>query len=499
MKKTYLILVINCVFYSLIISQNTDSRTVINKDNNFFYYKCLEIDNTDLLLFPYCTGAYQWCDELLIDQISPTGQIKNAFKLPVSDYTRIVYLSNSPVEEDNISGKYHFLLRATRNDSLFILDTEVDLVNQKVEISEQYFVTTDIKAVFLTDAKKTANGYLIAGYTTDSAAADDYIFIEYNEQGSITNYTSIERSESEFPILFTLHDIEILNDDRYLLIGTGGASYVVNKNYKFISFVGFVESTPPPANDIIFVGTGSCASIKDEHTFIISGEGSTGTDFTSSNQLLAQYHFENDTVSFDKVISIENLIGADIEVNFFDSMKKDINNDYILGGFENLSGTPGFGGPPNHIYVAKYSQDLEKVWYNRYGGDFYHQSYNMNTLSNGNIIIYGSVDDYFGEDKRQGFYLLLDNQGEVLTSTHPIYEIEDLAVYPNPVSTEINIKNRNENYDRYEIFDSYRKLIKSNKLNAQSIDVSNFQDGAYILKLYSSDGKIHIAKFIKQR
>ena len=74
-----------------------------------------------------------------------------------------------------------------------------------------------------------------------------------------------------------------------------------------------------------------------------------------------------------------------------------------------------------------------------------------------------------------------------------------LEIYPNPVSTELNIKTTNGNVSRVTIVDVlgqivYRQIFASSAL---SIDVSAFVPGIYVLEAETASGII-TRKFIRE-
>ena len=88
-----------------------------------------------------------------------------------------------------------------------------------------------------------------------------------------------------------------------------------------------------------------------------------------------------------------------------------------------------------------------------------------------------------------------------------IEEIEKnlVVVYPNPVEELLHVKLKNVDSGVYELFihDSLgRTVLVENKLifstEEKIIDVSNFADGMYILRIVQNN-KIYIASFVKNK
>jgi beta-glucanase (GH16 family) len=62
----------------------------------------------------------------------------------------------------------------------------------------------------------------------------------------------------------------------------------------------------------------------------------------------------------------------------------------------------------------------------------------------------------------------------------------DIKVYPNPASAEINISSQ-LNIDKVELYDITGKLILSKLKSQNTINVNNIKSGLYMLKIYSGD------------
>ena len=69
-------------------------------------------------------------------------------------------------------------------------------------------------------------------------------------------------------------------------------------------------------------------------------------------------------------------------------------------------------------------------------------------------------------------------------------------IYPNPVEDILNVEA--ENIDLVELYDIYgRKLYSEEKSDNIRIDMNNFSDGVYFVKIYS-EGKSSVEKIMKK-
>lgn len=91
--------------------------------------------------------------------------------------------------------------------------------------------------------------------------------------------------------------------------------------------------------------------------------------------------------------------------------------------------------------------------------------------------------------------IIFDSE-QVFTGLTPILPAIDFNIYPNPAKNYLSISGLNENAD-VAIYDLTSKLIFNNKVSNNQINVSNFQNGIFIIKIETAKG-IVTKKFVKQ-
>ena len=74
--------------------------------------------------------------------------------------------------------------------------------------------------------------------------------------------------------------------------------------------------------------------------------------------------------------------------------------------------------------------------------------------------------------------------------------INNISVYPNPVKDILNFKT-DYNILKVEIYDIAGRIVSSNSVSENKIDLSELKTGNYILKLYTEKGIIN-TKIIKE-
>ena len=93
------------------------------------------------------------------------------------------------------------------------------------------------------------------------------------------------------------------------------------------------------------------------------------------------------------------------------------------------------------------------------------------------------------------FECYYDKAEDIITSMQTL-TIDDYNVYPNPVDDILTIFSSNNSISYIEIFDILGKKIY-NHTYTDTIDVSSFPEGLYILKLYDANKQVSVFKIIK--
>ena len=77
------------------------------------------------------------------------------------------------------------------------------------------------------------------------------------------------------------------------------------------------------------------------------------------------------------------------------------------------------------------------------------------------------------------------------------FDLKQTVVYPKPVDSKLFINCQNHLIDKIEIFNSLGQTIKTISSNFNSVDVSDFASGIYLMKLHSKDKTVS-KKIIKK-
>ena len=111
-----------------------------------------------------------------------------------------------------------------------------------------------------------------------------------------------------------------------------------------------------------------------------------------------------------------------------------------------------------------------------------------NTFSN-------SANIYFDYN----FPIVTNNYTTTIQNTLGLQEndfINNISVYPNPVKDILNFKTEH-NISKVEVYDIAGRILSSNSVSENKIDLSELKTGNYILKLYTEKGIMN-TKIIKE-
>ncbi|MFB9121238.1 T9SS type A sorting domain-containing protein [Bergeyella porcorum] len=75
---------------------------------------------------------------------------------------------------------------------------------------------------------------------------------------------------------------------------------------------------------------------------------------------------------------------------------------------------------------------------------------------------------------------------------------DNLTLYPNPASTEINLSNTKD-FISYEIYDASGRLIKEGFFDGKPIQINHLSNGVYTLSAKNKQGQTTSARFIKKK
>lgn len=160
----------------------------------------------------------------------------------------------------------------------------------------------------------------------------------------------------------------------------------------------------------------------------------------------------------------------------------------------------------NPLFVSTVNDNTTTTLYGAPFLNMNYNDYNLYLQGNSPAIDAGIANNAPNHDinrQTRPFGNAVDIGAYEYTSTNSIFEnnsLSDFYIYPNPAKNSIYIENNNSQFKniKIEIYTITGKLIKSNIVlsNNHIIDVSELQNGIYLMKLYDDD-KFHIHILIK--
>jgi len=142
------------------------------------------------------------------------------------------------------------------------------------------------------------------------------------------------------------------------------------------------------------------------------------------------------------------------------------------------------------------------IWEKAMGGSWNEIAGSVRETTDGGAILAGGTDsndgDVSGNHSGFGDMWIVKLSG-VTTGIHSYNVQNSYSVHPNPVRTTLQIEGIKDdpNIDKYEITDLSGKLILTSGILTRSIDVSELNNGTYLLNILQSNGRSTL-KFVKE-
>jgi len=225
----------------------------------------------------------------------------------------------------------------------------------------------------------------------------------------------------------------------------------------------YVVNSFDPNDKICLQGTSISPEEVGEFVYYKIRFENTGTA-TASHVVITDYI---DTEKFD-ISSISPVDASnDFSFNIYDGNKLTITFEYI-----NLPPPPSQNRFGYIVFKIRTKETLQE-------GDLFSNTANIYFDYNYPVI----TNEY---------ETIIENNLELIDhNSH-----SEISVYPNPVEDIIYFNSRKD-IDKVQIFDISGKLIQSNSVKNQKLEVKNLNAGIYIFKLYS-DNSVYNLKIIKK-
>ncbi|MEQ8624921.1 MAG: T9SS type A sorting domain-containing protein [Vicingaceae bacterium] len=163
-------------------------------------------------------------------------------------------------------------------------------------------------------------------------------------------------------------------------------------------------------------------------------------------------------------------------------------------------------GDTTDFHLIKFDKDLNIIFDRYYRRDNTLLFSALNTDSEGNVIMVGSVQetDFTDSFNRELYILKVDSNGNYnpvgLKETDKIDKL-NYSIFPNPSSGQFTFRQYNvmERY-QFTLFDSQgRKVEELNFIQSNNeFNINNLPDGVYLYQLRDSKGRSNSGKIVKQ-
>jgi len=171
---------------------------------------------------------------------------------------------------------------------------------------------------------------------------------------------------------------------------------------------------------------------------------------------------------------------------------------------------------PDKFYIARYDHDLNVVWQRAYkfSGRSIFPYCICGTTDGGSLIVGQTIsgkcssetsDDVANlrtDNNRSDWhdlYILKVNSNGEITAASEIIEAIPFLVYPNPAGNSLHLDiSPDTKVGSISLYDLSGRIIKTQTISFETIDISGFAPGIYIMKVTLENGKVFEEKIVKK-
>ena len=420
--------------------------------------------------------------KMIINPVVPSFDIKySVSKLPNIEVGALSYPN--------------LLFIGERNDSVFLINTKFTQDLDFVEILDVEYLPVESHYVESTQTIiDPANGkhhFFISFFTTNSANSESHALIKVlpNHQVEALQMDSVE--SSKLKILHYIKDIAFLDGYYYMTGYNSPLSAIVDANLIVVD-KGNTNYFDPFNSDNDYSLRGYVVRQITDDRMAVIGDGYYGNFPPKVKATIQTVKVENAAIVFEEHTPYTTW---DREIKGVEATYPSFSQPsiFITGAepetFSDLT--------KSYIYFKKLVEG-EEVLYKRYGNDHYYEAKGIDIMENGNIVICGFTVNYHTIDRFEGFFMFLDQEGDVVLGTNYVFEpLQKVDVFPVPASDKIFFK-PDLAYDAYfEITDLFgNKVLSQKNVKNEYTDISSLLPGLYFLSVYDKS-KTYSSKFVK--
>ncbi len=232
-----------------------------------------------------------------------------------------------------------------------------------------------------------------------------------------------------------------------------------------------------------------------DSTYIISSKDHYDNETDLAIIKCDTLHNELNYVAFGKSDTVE-YAGACDNLTF-----NRLTDDFYFSGTSNVNSSLTFQKEPSWLIINNIDKNFELNWQKYFGGDAFYFNYIAYATDDGGILLLNHRYNYNDNQDYDLHILKLDSEGNYTNIENPEIKVSELILFPNPATTEINIRLGSHLRDiTIEIYDLSGKIVLEQKLenfNTQ-INISTLNSGIYIFKCYDDKRIIENRKFVKE-
>lgn len=346
--------------------------------------------------------------------------------------------------------------------------------------------------------------YVAISLKNPSAAGPTYLRMSFPKEGGGRKYISFDIPNFHSDYKTHVFDLSsesdweyTMNDIKFHFKSAGNADYNAGAGVEInvseivfheVSYSGYVQN-PAFENEL---AAWSLDTATATEFYIAEGEGVGGSKAAE--------------IAFDGTLSNGDI---KLENSFTYEFETDIPETYTLA-LDYYHKATGTAAEVQVCFKLNYSDGIggTKTFYQGWvsPGATYAVSSSNRLLDDGDIAdnTYKSVTVFFrakGGDNTTIAYLddivtnIKDENGdEILSIPFKIIEKPEVTLYPNPVN---NVLNFTENIEKVELYNVLGQKVIS-KTNTNSIDVSNIEKGAYIVRIIDQNGASISQRILKK-
>lgn len=367
-----------------------------------------------------------------------------------------------------------------------IFSISISRITKQVTYIDSLNISGPLDGYYHTKAfKHQKTNYMCINFIKGGLPVIKILLLKIDDSGNIANPIEIDRGPltEPAPLLFHhrwIHQVVPISENRFIITGANQLVSIVDTNLNIV-FRNSLKLFDPIINGNV---TANRPELFVHDSTTIYAVDAVPYNIPNFFELLTySIKYKADSIymdSFSINSNPDNIMKLDPsltpgENGYYYTV---VNEGEELGTFKVSS--------PSYFNVSKFN-GINEIWRKRYGGDYYFRALDIIYFDSCKLLISGSIFDYFKNGLHQGFYTVLDCNGNILLSNLEIDE-KLYFIYPNPSSGIFNT-NFSDNFQNYEIlicvYDiNGRELKRLKKLTTPEmmIDLNDLNNGLYILK-----------------